>query len=65
MKSKRSVWSQLEKLGLSQVVMAEEIRTKRALLNAAGGPLSVRTRPVDPATKELGKVLKRILLAAD
>jgi hypothetical protein len=65
MKKKRSIWSQLEALGLSEIVMAEEIRTKRAILNAAGGPLSVKKRPSEPPAKELTKVLRRLLLATD
>jgi hypothetical protein len=65
MKKSKSIWAQLEKLGLAEIVMAEEIRTKRAVLNAAGGPLSVKKRPTESPDKELAKLLRRVVLAAE
>jgi hypothetical protein len=57
----RSLFAQLEALGLSEIVMAEEVRARRAVANAAGGPLSVKKRPPEKAILELGKLLRQIL----
>lgn len=62
---KQSFWSQLEALGLHEIVMVEQVRALRAVANAAGGPLSVRQRPQEPVIQQLGKVMKQILEATE
>jgi len=62
---KQSFWSELEALGLHEIVMMEQVRARRAVVNAAGGPLSVRERPQEPVVQQLAKIMKSILDAAE
>jgi hypothetical protein len=60
-------WAQLEKIGLGELVMAEQVRAMRALANARGGALSVRAedKPAEPITKQLKKIMTQINACAD
>lgn len=57
----RALWTDLEALGLGELVMTERVRALRAVANASGGPLSVKKSPKKDPAQELARVLKDLL----
>ncbi len=59
---RRLIWERLHSAGLGELALAEQIRARRAALNASGGPLSVKKGSPDPVSRQLGETLVRLML---
>jgi len=59
----RSLWADLERLGLGEIAMKEQVNAHRALVNATSGALTVKKKPEDKALLRMQAVLKRIVEA--
>jgi hypothetical protein len=59
---KAQSWKKLEAMGLQEIVMVERVKALRALANCNGGALSRKKRPPEPASRELVRLLRELIV---